>query len=250
MSRPPDLGPASGARVQARRFVRRAHELLGDAPVFLPLQRALTPESARARAVTDRTELVIEGFPRSGNTFAAKAFAFSQPRAVVVASHVHLPAQVKLATRREVPTMVLVRDPHDAAVSMAIADPHHRVEHLVRYWIHYHTQIQPLLGGLLLVTFTEATTDFGPVVDRLNTRFGTSFTRFEHTPENVARVFAVIDDKQLAVHGRDRYREAVARPDASRADARALLSARLAEPRNQALVERARALHDELLAAR
>lgn len=240
---------AAAARVQARRFVRRAHELLGDAPAFLPLQRALTPESARERAITERTELVIEGFPRSGNTFAAKAFAFSQPRPVVVASHVHLPAQVKLATRRRVPTMVLLRDPHDAAVSMAIADPHHRVEHLVRYWIHYHRQIRPLLGELLLVTFDEATTDFGPVIDRLNTRFGTSFARFDHTPDNVARVFAVIDDKQLEVHGRARYREAVARPDASRAEARARLSARLAEPRQQALVDQARSLHDQLLAA-
>lgn len=239
-----------GARVQARRAVRRAHELLGDAPAFLPLQRLLTPESARERAITGRTQLVIEGFPRSGNTFAAKAFALSQTQPVVVASHVHLPAQVKLAVRKGVPTMVLVRDPADAAVSMAIADAHHRVEHLVDYWIHYHREIQPLCADVLLVTFTEATTDFGAVVDRLNGRFGTAFDRFEHDAEAVERVFAAIDDKQRTVHGDARYREAVARPDDSRAAARAALLARLAAPAAAARVATARALHDDLVAGR
>lgn len=242
--------PAGGTRVQVRRAIRRAHELLGDAPAFLPLQRLLTPESARDRAVSERTQLVIEGFPRSGNTFAAKAFALSQRHPVVVASHVHLPAQVKLAVRRGVPTMVLVRDPADAAISMAIADPHHRVEHLVRYWAHYHSQIRPLRGEVLLVAFEEATIDFGAVIDRLNARFETRFDRFEHTPANVDAVFAAIDDKQRTVHGEARYREAVARPEASRAAARAALSARLALPANQILVDRARALHDDLMGRR
>lgn len=242
--------PPSGPRVQARRVIRRAHELLGDDPIFLPLQRHLTPENARDRAITDHTELVIEGFPRSGNTYASKAFALSQRRCVVVASHVHLPAQVKLAVRRAVPTMVLVRDPVDAAISMAIADPHHRVERLVHYWTHYHRQVQPLVGKVLLVTFTEATTDFGAVVDRLNARFGTDFDRFEHSDENVARVFAAIDDKQRVVHGEARYREAVARPDASRDDARAALAARIARPEAVELVARARALHAELVGNR
>ncbi len=93
--------PPSGGRVLVKRGIRRAHELLGDAPFFLPLQRLLTPESARDRAITERTQLVIEGFPRSGNTFASKAFTLAQDRPVVVASHVHLPAQVKLASSDE-----------------------------------------------------------------------------------------------------------------------------------------------------
>lgn len=245
----PYMAP-TGARVVARRAVRRAHELLGDAPVFLPLQRLLTPEGARERAVTHRTELVIEGFPRSGNTFAAKAFTLSQTRPVVVASHVHLPAQVKLAVRRGVPTMVLVRDPADAAVSMAIADAHHRVEHLVDYWIHYHREIRPLCPDVLLVTFTEAIDDFGEVIDRLNDRFGTRFDRFDHDAVAVERVFAAIDDKQRTVHGEARYREAVARPDASRAAARAALLARLDAPVAAARVAPARALHDELVTNR
>ncbi|MCB1016208.1 MAG: hypothetical protein KDB10_14000 [Acidimicrobiales bacterium] len=250
MSGPASAVTPTGARVLARRGVRRAHELLGDSPVFLPLQRLLTPESARDRAVTAHTELVIEGFPRSGNTFAAKAFALAQSRPVVVASHVHLPAQVKLAVRRGVPTLVLVRDPVDAAVSMAIADPHHRVEHLVDYWIHYHRQVAPLADGYLLVTFAEVTGDFGAVVDRCNERFGTTFDRFDHTPPAVDRVFAAIDEKQRAVHGETRYRQAVPRPDESRSDARRVLEARLAEPRAATAVARARALHDELVAAR
>lgn len=94
--------------------------------------------------------------------------------------------------------------------------------------------MRPLLGDLLLVTFDEATTDFGQVIDRLNQRYGTTFDRFEHTDEHVARVFAAIDDKQRVVHGDARYREAVARPDASRAHARAAVGIQLPRHRPEA----------------
>jgi hypothetical protein len=226
--------PGSSLRQEIRhtvkRGIRRAHEALGDQPLFLPLQLRLTPESAQDRAITADTELVIEGFPRSGNTFAAIAFAQSQPRPTRAVSHVHIPAQVKLAVRRGVPTLLLVREPEDAVVSMTIADPHHRVERLLRYWIHYHEELLPCRDQVLVASFEEVTTDFGAVVSRLNDRFGTSFTPFVHDQTHVDEVFAAVDEKQRRVHGERLYHEAVARPDPSRAAPREVLRRRLEAP--------------------
>src|SRR5438270_96173 len=66
-----ELPLATRLRYQTRLSLRRCRELVGDNPVFLPLVLACTPEG-RSRAITaGKTDVVVEGFPRCGNTFAA-----------------------------------------------------------------------------------------------------------------------------------------------------------------------------------
>src|SRR5215210_2906944 len=74
------------AREWARRYVGR-HPFL-----FYNFYR-LKP-SYRDLLVARRTQIVIEGFPRSGNTFAVVAFEQAQRESVRVAHHLHMPAQV------------------------------------------------------------------------------------------------------------------------------------------------------------
>ena len=40
-----------------------------------------------------------------------------------------------------------------------------------------------------------STSDLGSLFEEMNTRFGTAFTPFVHTPENVERVFAFIEER-------------------------------------------------------
>jgi hypothetical protein len=64
-------------------------------------------------------ELYISGFPRSGNTFALKAFLLANPH-TPVRSHRHIPTFVIHSIRRDMRGMVLIRNPVDAATSWAI----------------------------------------------------------------------------------------------------------------------------------
>lgn len=239
--------PAPDARTRAafhvKRIVRRGHELLGDAPFLLPLQLALTPEGVRERTVTRDTDLVIEGFPRSGNTFAALAFQQVQPAPVRVVSHVHIPAQVRKAVGLHVPTLVVFRRSDDAVVSMAVADPHHRVSALLRYWCHYHDLVLRCTAGVVFAPFEAVTTDLAGVIERVNGRFGTTFRAA--APDEEA-VFAAIDEKQRRVHGADGFARGVARPNDERA---AELAARRRELEAVPTELRARAdeLHRRLL---
>ena len=43
--------------------------------------------------------------------------------------------------------------------------------------------------------FARVTTDLGSLIEQMNARFGTAFTPFDHTPENVERVFAFIEER-------------------------------------------------------
>src|SRR5919112_6338070 len=97
------------ARVWARRYVGRHPFLFYNFYRLKPTYRDLL--------VDRKTQIVIEGFPRSGNTFAVVAFQQAQRESVRVAHHLHMPAQVIRAAKWGIPTLLLARKPTDAALS-------------------------------------------------------------------------------------------------------------------------------------
>jgi hypothetical protein len=151
--------------------------------------------------VIDRsTELVIEAFPRSANTFATVAFQISQPEPVRVAHHLHAPAQIIAAVRRDIPALVPVRHPRDAAISQAIRSPGVSLERTLAAYEHFHTKLLPYRTGILVAKFEDVTRDFGSVTQAVNQQFGTRFSLFSHDPERVEQVYRMIDDRARAPH--------------------------------------------------
>jgi hypothetical protein len=145
--------------------------------------------------VQPETELVIEAYPRSANTFSAFAFQTSQPHPVRLAHHLHAPAQIAAAARRGVPILVPVRHPRDCAVSIAIRSPYVSLAHALGAYRRFHEAILPYRDACQVARFEDVTSDFGQVIDAVNARFGTEFTPFHHTPENVAVVYALIEER-------------------------------------------------------
>lgn len=232
----------TSARARARRALRRARRVLGDHPVFLPVVLRATPLGIE-RAITPDTELVIEGFPRSGNTFAFFAFRHAEP-GVVVTSRVHTPSQVRLAVQRGVPTLVVVRSPADAIASLLIAAPHVPIKAALEEYIHHHEQVLALADGLVIATFDEVTDDFALVIDAINERFGTSFERFEHTSDNVDAVFAAIEDHHERHWGDTE--NVVPRPSDARKREKAWLLEQFRRPEYGALFLEAQTVYDAL----
>src|SRR5215203_5308665 len=169
----------------------------------------------QARVVTPETQLVIEGFPRSANSFARVAFNRAQKGTVRIATGLHVPAQVIRAARWRIPTLVLIRRPKDAVLSFAIRDPI-SVEEALKYYISFYETVEAYGDAYVLGLFEEVTEDFGQVIRRINDRFGTTFSPFSHDERNVDGVFARIEK-----NSRKRFRETslenkVSRPFASR----------------------------------
>jgi hypothetical protein len=69
--------------------------------------------------VSRKTDLCIEGYPRSANTFACMLLYNINPN-INIAHHTHSIANLKLALRYEIPAFVLIRFPIDAIVSYLI----------------------------------------------------------------------------------------------------------------------------------
>ena len=165
-----------------KRARRKFFSFVGQYPgLALPLIR-LYPKWYQSVIKKD-TELVIEGFPRSANTFSVLAFKQAQKNPVNLAHHLHMPFQIKTAVKRNVPTLVLIRKPQDAIASWRVMAPHLTFKQLLKDYIRFYKNIEPLAAKFVIASFDEITTDFGNVIKRVNDFYGTSFDVFIHNQD-------------------------------------------------------------------
>lgn len=141
------------------------------------------------RVVQAGDDAVIEGFPRSGNTFASHAFAASQDRPIRLGNHFHSPAQFLLARRYGIPAMLVLREPLAAALSLVIFEGGTDARQALIRYVAFHRPLLPIRDSFVVAPFEEVTTDFGRSIERLNARFGTSFTPFQHDEEREKAIF-------------------------------------------------------------
>lgn len=218
--------------------MRRAKYLMGEHPITLPILLRMTP-IGMSRRITERTRLVVEGFPRSGNTFASYAIWHAAGSDFPLSSHVHHLAQLKLATRRGLPTVLVVREPLATLASYLIAGPHGRPKGVLKEYLSYYEGALPMLSDVLVVDFTEITGDMGAVIDRINARFDLDIPAFDHTPETVAAVFDTIQHTDALGMGE----AGVARPSEERSADNARRRAELQAPELAPLLARANELY-------
>jgi hypothetical protein len=194
------------------------------------------------------TEVVIEGFPRSGTSFAVSAFEYPQVRKPVVAHHVHSPSQVIAAARRGLPALVLIRDPEDATLSLVIRTFELTIGQALRGYVRFYRPLLPYRDRMVVATFQQVTTDFGAVVRRMNARFGTAWRPFPHTDENVRGVLRAIDAYTRGTP-EGAFERVVARPSAAREEPKRALRDRYRAGRLRRVRERAEELHASFVAA-
>jgi len=184
---------------------RRGKTVVGAHPnLFFPLFR---PRSAfDDLLVTKKTDICIEGFPRSANSFSVQAFRYAQPQSVQVAHHTHVPANAMRACEWAIPTLVLIRSPCDAIVSRVALDKEvqtveQNADSSRQYvsfaaWLHawqsFYRSLLPYWerGDFLIAPFTAVIQNMGCVIEHVNAHFGTDFVPFDHTEEAVATVRA------------------------------------------------------------
>jgi hypothetical protein len=211
--------------------------------IYMPFARRWHADMEH-RFVDPDTELVVEGFGRSGSTFAMLAFDLAQQRPVKTAHHTHAAAQVVVAARLGIPTLVIIRDPMDATLAHMVrrkipAKP------ALQSWVRYHRHVLPYKDRILAVPLASVSSDVGAVIRAVNERFGTAFKEFDHTKENEAHIFELIEAHNLEKYGKPTYW--VARPTATRLEEKDARRRELDDPRLATLRERARAIYGSLI---
>jgi hypothetical protein len=68
--------------------------------------------------VNQNTDIVVEGFPRSGNSYLKKLIEFLViKKNIKIASHTHSIAQVNKSIDLGINTIIMIRNPIDACIS-------------------------------------------------------------------------------------------------------------------------------------
>lgn len=215
--------------------VPRLHEL------FLAARRA------RGLARPD-SKIVIEGFFRSGNTYALAAFRVANPKGRFQ-GRLHAPVNVRRAVRLGRPTLVLIRRPADAAISMAIRLPEVTVREALADYVSFYRTILPVRAQIVVADFGRVVADFGSVIADVNRRFGTDFALYERTEENERRTVELVEKWDRDERGLvDEMR--VPRPSAERSAARLRLQSALAEPATKSVLDEAERLYREFVEPR
>lgn len=221
---------------------------LGRCPLILCLFRCIP--QVRRTVVTRKTDLLIEGFPRSGNSFARNAFLLACNHEYKLSSHLHFIANVRRAIRLKKPVLILVRNPLDAVSSYLIyrGDRFPVAQALYEY-IDFYTYVLENREHLAVASFEEVTKSFGKVLERVNQRFQTSFPLFNHTPDNVERCLDTTRD-QISPWFSDRRRwndeRNVSAPDTARVDLKEAIQSKLHGAGCRDMLRQAQKIHDAL----
>jgi len=154
--------------------------------------------------VSKETDITIEGFPRSSNSFARAAFMAAQPEKLRIATHVHSAAQVRHSAKLGIPTMVLLRAPADACLSLvaldyeisgisandiSITEATQRVISNLQAYERFYQDTLKVYDQIVVAEFSMVTSNYAEVIQRLNQRYQTEFALYENSPENDAQLF-------------------------------------------------------------
>ena len=217
----------------------------GRRPAFFYALHKLAGKNP-AQVVSPETQLVIEGYPRSANTFAVMAFRQAQREKVRVAHNLHVPAQVIRASRWEIPALVLIRDPKDAILSFVMRDPI-SADQALKHYISFYEALAEYRDDFVLGTFEEVTSDYGTVIERVNERFGTAFFPFRHNKKRVERVFARMERGYLKRNDETSLETKISRPSEVRERMKHEVRYELEDPRLRQLVFEARTVYQRLV---
>lgn len=135
--------------------------------------------AARARGhgvvVTQTSDIVIEGYPRSGNSLAFASLLAAQSGSIRIAHHTHAPANVIAGVEAGVPVLVLIRAPEDAVVGLAMIKPDLTVVQAMRGYRRFYEPLLPYRDRIVVSKSEDVIVDLEGLVERINQRFGTSF---------------------------------------------------------------------------
>jgi len=132
--------------------------------------------------VTPQTQICIEGFPRSANSYAVVAFRLANP-GVKIGHHLHVAAQLIRAAHLRIPTLLLIRPPEEAVASFMVFQKSTEADRYLRTYIHFYKALRTVRSSMVIADFKTVITDMNALIEALNTRFRTSFKRLKNPAE-------------------------------------------------------------------
>jgi hypothetical protein len=167
---------------------------------------------------TPDKDLVIEGFPRSANTFIVEFMelsARSRGRQLSIAHHTHDPKNIELGIANGIPCLVLVRDPLEAITSYCIYHGLSIEESASRYEMFYEN-LTSLAEPLPIVDFELILSNPSTVMGIINRSYSVELPIPEDDESISKLAVAEIKQRSIKTHGHENYARKSGAPSSDR----------------------------------
>ena len=208
--------------------------------------RDLSREGIRWAPVEKDTDIVIEGYPRSANTYAVVAFRFAQEKVLKIGYRLHAPNQLIDAARRGIPAVALIREPKDAVLSWVIHHPELDISSALQGYLDFYEPLLPHQDKMVVADFKDVVGHYDEVIMKVNEKFGTTLDVFEQNEANVEKCFSLIDDYYTEALGGKAIDNVVARPSEERKAKKATVASKYESENFASLRARATELYETL----
>ena len=166
------------------------------------------------------TDLCIEGFPRSANTFCVDFLMYlcrSGDIELSIAHHTHSPANVHLATLLQKPCMVLIRDPVSAITSFTIYSGV-KVPFAAERYLNFYREVEKISERCLFVDFNLIVHNINAVITQLNVHYDLQIPLSANVEHDSRHIGSIAKERARKRHSQnpDRYIKSVGTPNQER----------------------------------
>lgn len=130
------------------------------------------------------TQIVIDGFQGSANSFAATVFINSQTQPVKVMHHRHAPLLIIKAVEKKIPVLLTIRQPRETVLSLTSRWPHISISDALISYIGFYRKLLPYTSHLVVSNLEFTTQRLDQIIQIINNRYGTNFDMVNNTQIN------------------------------------------------------------------
>jgi len=141
----------------------------------------------------EKTELVIEGYPRSGNTFFVTALKYTQKRKLNLAHHLHNIAQIKHGLENKIPVVILLREPKEAVKSLILRENYQNQTLLLKNYFFFYKFVKKNKKQILIFKFETIIKNFDKCIKKINKTFNMNYAIKKLNNNDIKKIFIEID---------------------------------------------------------
>ena len=156
--------------------------------------------------VNQKTDLMIEGYPRSANTFCVAALQYMNNDSIRIARHRHETGHFIYATKLNIPVLILIRQPKDAISSFIIREQV-STKFAIKYYNSYYSTVLKYISCIQIGPFDIAVNRYDLLVEKVNTKFNTSFKFFPLEDNDLTRIRSYVRNMEQIDSGNEYIRK-------------------------------------------
>lgn len=144
-------------------------------------------------AVREETNICIEGFPRSANSYAVAAFKLDNA-GVKPGHHLHVPAQILRARKLRKPVIAVIREPLEAVASFLVFQSSVNADLYLKLYRDFYKALIPYREEIVTADFKTVISDFNSVIVRVNQKYGTAFNEINNLKQRQNEIYKKLDE--------------------------------------------------------